>query len=154
MKDTALASPDDWATWRSFLQMRRALDRVLERELQASSEISIADFGILVSIFGAPAKRLRPVEIGDLLGWEKSRISHQVSRMQSRGLLAREDCDTDARGKWVVMTPAGHRAILGAMRGHSAALRRHFFDALTDDETDMLNRLSLRVRESTAKELE
>jgi len=154
MTDSGLVTPDEWETWRSFRQMRRDLDRVLERELQASSEISNADFGILISLFGTPSRQLRPSELCDILGWEKSRVSHQVSRMQTRGLIERRECDTDARGTWVAITPAGSRAVLGAMRGHSASLRRHFFDALTAEEAAVITRLAERVRETTKEAAE
>jgi len=149
MTDTGAVTPDEWETWRSFRQIRRDLERVLERNLQASSEISDADFSILMSLFGSASKQLRPSELGDLLGWEKSRVSHQVSRMQTRGLIERRECDTDARGTWVAITPTGSRAVLGAMRGHNALLRRHFFDALTPDEAAVITRLATRVRETT-----
>jgi DNA-binding MarR family transcriptional regulator len=151
MTDSGLVTPEEWETWRSFRQIRRDLERVLERDLQSSSEISNADFGILMALFGSGAKQLRPSELGDFLGWEKSRVSHQVSRMQTRGLIERRECDTDARGTVVAITPAGSRAVLGAMRGHNALLRRHFFDALTPEEAAVITTLAARVRETTGE---
>lgn len=145
MSDATAVSPAEWNAWRAFLDMRRRLDLTLERQLQRDADISGSDFGVLVSLFEAPNKQLRAGELGDILGWEKSRVSHQVSRMEKRGLVERRLCDTDARGTWVGMTPDGSRAVLGAMRDHASTLRRHFFDVLTPEELEVLRTASARV---------
>lgn len=136
---------DDWDAWHAFFHMRRVLDRALEHELQANSDISAPDYEILVVLLRAPTRQLRARAIAELLGWEKSRLSHQVSRMEKRGLVERRECDDDARGVWVTLTNDGKRAVLGAMRDHSAAIRRYFFDILSDDEQQVLKQVSTRV---------
>ena len=138
-------SDDESITWRTFVGMRRQLDLLLERRLQADAGISSADFGILVALRDAPDRRLRAGQLGDLIGWEKSRVSHQLTRMEQRGLVTREECGDDARGVWIVLTPDGSRAALGAVRDHSAALREYFFDVLTEDEQQVLRGISERV---------
>jgi len=154
MIDATTANPAvttlEWDTWKSFMSMRKALDLALERELQQSSEISVADYGVLISLFNAPRKQLRPRALGAQLGWEKSRVSHQVTRMASRGLVEKRDCDADARGTWVGMTPAGSRAVLGAMRGYASSLRENFFDLMTEDEIALFGSLADRVTERAA----
>jgi DNA-binding MarR family transcriptional regulator len=131
--------------WRAFFVMRRQLDLTLERRLQSDSGISAADYEVLASLFTDPDKRLRAGRIGDLIGWEKSRVSHQLTRMESRGLVKREECGDDARGVWVVLTPDGSRAVLGAITDHTAAIREFFFDALTDDQLEALAGISRQV---------
>ena len=71
----------------------------------------------------APDRKLRTGELAELLAWEKSRVSHQVARMEARGLLERTECDTDGRGTWVGLTDEGRRILLGSMREHAAAIR-------------------------------
>src|SRR6187402_34504 len=122
------------ALWRSFTLMRRQLDLTLERRLQADAGISTADYEILLSLFEHPDKRLRAGQIGDLIGWEKSRVSHQISRMEQRELVKREECGDDARGVWVVLTADGSRAVLNALTDRKEAVRQYFFDALDDDD--------------------
>jgi len=141
-------SSQEWETWRSFRMMRRQLDLALERQLQQGSGISEPDYSILIMLFESPDRQLRANELGAFLGWEKSRVSHQVSRMQKRGLVERRECDTDARGTWVSMTPAGTRAVLGAMRQHAASLRRYFFDAMSADELAAIRSASTKVLEA------
>jgi DNA-binding MarR family transcriptional regulator len=147
MPDATAVTPTEWEAWRAFLDMRRRLDLTLERQLQHDAEISGSDFGVLVTLFEAPKKQLRAGELGEILGWEKSRVSHQVSRMEKRGLVERRLCNEDARGTWVGMTPDGSRAVLGAMRDHAATLRRHFFDVLTPEELEVFRAASARVLE-------
>ena len=125
--------------------MRNHLDRTLERQLQSSGDISAADYQVLIALFESPEKQQRARELSSRIGWEKSRLSHQVTRMEKRGLLERTECDTDARGTWIGLTPAGSRAILSAMRGHQAAIRQYFFDILSSDEQETLKNASLRV---------
>ena len=65
--------------------------------------------------------------------------------MERRGLVARTDCDTDARGTWIAITAEGSRATLGAMRDHATSIRKFFFDVLSDDELRVIKEVSGRV---------
>jgi DNA-binding MarR family transcriptional regulator len=145
MSKTIEFTDDESAVWREFFWMRRRLDLALERQLQRDSDISGADYEILASLFLTPEHRLRVRELGDSLGWEKSRVSHQLTRMEKRSLVQRLECATDARGTWVVITADGKRTILGAMREHRAAIRRIFFDVLEPHEQASLLTISGRV---------
>jgi DNA-binding MarR family transcriptional regulator len=131
--------------WKAFFVMRRQLELTLERRLQADAGISSADFEILISLFDDAAKRLRAGQIGDIIGWEKSRVSHQISRMEQRGLVKREECGDDARGVWVVLTAEGSRAVLAAASDRSDAIREYFLDVLSDEEKSVLMNISTRV---------
>ena len=136
--------------WRSFYIMRRQLELTLERRLQADAGISTADYEILIALFNEPTKQLRAGQIGDLIGWEKSRVSHQITRMEQRELVKRRECGDDARGVWVVLTEEGDRAVLNAERDRREAVRQYFFDVLDDDEKSMLLRISHKVLDTIA----
>src|SRR5687768_4921897 len=75
-------------------------------------------------------------ELGALLGWEKSRLSHHVRRMAERGLVKKEKCASDRRGSFVSVTTAGRKEIEAAAPGHVAAVRQLFVDRLTGDQLD------------------
>jgi DNA-binding MarR family transcriptional regulator len=125
--------------------MRRQLDLALERELHHDAQISGPEYDVLIALFEAPEKQLRARELGGLLGWEKSRLSHQVTRMAVRGLVERVDCETDARGTWIALTTAGRLATLDAVRAHAQTIRRLFFNVLTESELTVLQDVSNRV---------
>ncbi|RNB52489.1 MarR family transcriptional regulator [Agromyces tardus] len=125
--------------------MHAELARELDRRLQRDAGISQADYAVLLTLFKAPERQLRPGALGELIGWEKSRVSHQLTRMVSRGLVERIECDTDGRGSLVVLTRAGRRALLGAMRDHALAIRALFLDLLEPDEKQAIASASSRV---------
>jgi DNA-binding MarR family transcriptional regulator len=131
--------------WRGFIGVQQRLAAVLERQLIRDSGLSGADYVLLVPLSEAPDGLLRARELGRMVGWERSRLSHQLARMEKRGLVAREECSEDARGLMVRLTDAGRAAITSAAPAHVAAVRRHFFDALTDAELDVLGPALERV---------
>jgi quercetin 2,3-dioxygenase len=93
--------------WRGYQDMRARLDARLRADLVRTSGLSDADYAILVFLTEAEEGRLRARELAIGLQWEKSRLSHQISRMEKRGLVERADCPTDARGAFVVLTAKG-----------------------------------------------
>jgi len=129
--------------WRSFLRMHAELEARLGRELPAG--LTLAEFGVLVALSDVPAGRLRAYELGAALQWEKSRVSHQVRRMEQRGLVAREECPSDGRGAFAVLTPAGGRALEEAAPAHVETVRRLFFDVLSAEQVYSLAEISAAV---------
>jgi DNA-binding MarR family transcriptional regulator len=131
--------------WRDFLAMHAHVTDRLRRSLQHATGLSDADYGVLVSLSEAPKGRMRVFELGRALRWEKSRLSHQLKRMTDRGLITREECPTDARGAFAVLTPAGRAAIKAAAPKHVAQVRQAFVDALTPAQLDALAAISRSV---------
>lgn len=131
--------------WRSFLRLHRELDVALARDLQANSELSVADFEVLVNLTDVPDGRLRPSELASAMQWDRSRLSHHVKRMEARGLIAREGCPDDGRGAFVGITDAGRQAIEAAAPAHVRAVRRMVVDALTPEELGQLGALATKL---------
>ena len=122
------------AVWRDFMTMSSQLSRELDRRLQADAGISHADYSVLIMVHGAADHQLRTGELAELLAWEKSRVSHQVARMEARGLVVRRECDTDGRGTWIAPTDEGRRVLQGAAANHTRTIRALFFDVLSDEQ--------------------
>lgn len=116
--------------------MQLRLEGALAHQLAADSGLSYPDYLVLVALTDQPDGRLRLFELAATLGWEKSRLSHHVSRMTGRGLVRKEPCDDDRRGAFVVVTATGRTAIEAAAPGHAAAVRRLFLDPLTPKQLD------------------
>jgi DNA-binding MarR family transcriptional regulator len=124
--------------WRSLQFMQMRLEGELARQLTADSGLSYPDYLVLVALTDAPDGRMRLFELGDVLGWEKSRLSHHVARMIDRQLVTKEKCDSDRRGAFVVVTRRGHKEIDSAAPGHVTAVRRLFVDRLTPAQLDAI----------------
>lgn len=128
-----LSEPEQ-AAWRAWLRAWTLLDAQISRQLQRDTDMSQADYAVLVHLSESPDGRLRGFELAQGLQWEKSRLSHHLSRMEKRGLVVREGCPTDGRGAFVVLTDEGRRRIVEAAPMHVAEVRRWFVDALTPEQ--------------------
>src|SRR5436309_83475 len=93
--------------WRALKVMQDRLTQVLSREIAADSTLSYPDYEVLVALTDQKEGRLRGFELGELLGWEQSRLSHHILRMIRRGLVKKVRCETDRRGFYVATTPKG-----------------------------------------------
>ncbi len=138
-------SPAEQRAWRSFIDMHLKLTGRLSRQLQTESGLSAADFAVLVALTDLPDGRRRLLDLAKSVGWEKSRMSHHITRMAKRGLATREECAEDGRGAFVVITPAGREAIEAAAPRHVEAVRDLFLDHVTPAELGVLARVSERI---------
>lgn len=118
--------------------MQSRLPALLNRQLQADADLSLADFDVLVALTDRPDRRVRVLELAEALQWEKSRLSHHLARMQRRGLIDREECADDGRGAFVVLTDEGRLAIERAAPAHVETVRAVVFDGLDPEQVDAL----------------
>ncbi|WP_439681129.1 MarR family winged helix-turn-helix transcriptional regulator [Embleya sp. MST-111070] len=137
--------------WKTYRDLRRELQSAMERQLDRDSGLSGADYAVLAPLTESVEGVLRSRELGAVLGWERSRVSHQISRMEKRGLVAREPCVDDARGSMVRVTAEGRAAIEAAAPEHVETVRRYFFDPLTRDEVETLGALLARMLDALAR---
>jgi DNA-binding MarR family transcriptional regulator len=91
-------------------------------------------------------------ELCAALGWEKSRLSHQVRGMQKDGLIGREPNPADARSTIVCILPAGRAAIEKAAPEHVTDVRRNFIDLYSPAELDQLAALNERILRHLARD--
>ena len=131
--------------WRSYIRMNQELYARLEGLLASEGGVSAADYAVLVPLSEEPTGVLRARDLGANIGWDRSRLSHHLSRMEKRGMVVREECEEDARGLMVRLTPAGRKAIKDAAPAHADAVQRHFFDLLSTKELDTLSDVFDRV---------
>ena len=104
---------------------------MLGKELSDESGLSIQDYAVLVALSDRPDGAMRAFEFGHELAWEKSRLSHHITRMAERGLVDHRGCKTDNRSVAWMVTESGRKAIRSAAPGHVASVRRYFIDQLT-----------------------
>ena len=142
---------DEQRVWRNYLALGTGLQSAMNRQLQQDCGLSLVEYEVLVVL--SERGELRIYELGELLGWEQSRLSHQLTRMVARDLIRRRGSQKDRRGATVEITGAGRTALVAAVPGHVDLVRSVLFDALTASQlraldaitTAALTRLSTRA---------
>jgi DNA-binding MarR family transcriptional regulator len=142
---------EEQQAWRGLLRMTSQLNARANRQLLQEYRISLADYEVLVALSEAPEGQLRVFEVADALAWEQSRVSHQLARMQRRGLITREGCATDARGAFAVLTADGRAAIERAAPAHVEQVRQLVFDELSHEQVSALTEITTRVLDRLAE---
>jgi DNA-binding MarR family transcriptional regulator len=127
---------EEQRVWRRWMTLNAQLSATLQRELQDDAGLSTQDYEVLVHLTDDPEGRMRVTDLARLMQWERSRVSHHVTRMERRRLVQRVECAEDGRGAFVLITPQGRAAIEQAAPGHVNTVRRLVFDVLSPEEVD------------------
>jgi DNA-binding MarR family transcriptional regulator len=143
---TAWLTEEEQRAWRGLLHMTAQLNAKMGRQLQDEHGISLPDYDILARLGEVP-EGMRVRDLQATLSWGQSRVSHQLSRMERRGLIERRDCPSDRRAATFALTQAGRDAIEQAAPGHVEAVRRMVFDRLTAEDVAHLAAITARVNE-------
>jgi DNA-binding MarR family transcriptional regulator len=131
--------------WTSYQRMRVQLAGVISRELTRETGLSEADYEILTALLENSDKSVRAMALRCGLSWEKSRLSHQLKRMEQRGLVAREECVEDNRGTLIRVTDLGRERAEAARRIHDGLVQRYIGDVLTAEQMDELGAIAEAV---------
>lgn len=132
--------------WRDYIETADKLRSELGRRLQQESALSTGDYAVLLALSEAEHRRMRSSELATQIGWERSRLSHHLGRMERRGLIRREECAVDTRGAEIVLVPAGFEAFRRATLPHLAAVEELFVSALSEDELAAAGLLTRALR--------
>lgn len=139
--------------WEAYRCMQTLLAGQIGRELARGADLSEADFDILSVLSAQADGKLRALALRCALGWEKSRLSHQIIRMEKRGLVLREACEEDGRGAVIGLTPAGEDAFAGAKVVHERMVARYFGEVLSPSQLAALERIAADVTARLARDI-
>lgn len=129
------------AAWRGFLRAHSALVKALDAELEAEHGLPLSSYEVLIHLRAAPGRRLRMAELADQALLSRSGMTRMVDRLAREGLLARDNCSSDARGCYAVLTDAGEALLRRARPTHLDGVRRRFLRHVAADDLDRLARL-------------
>ncbi|MFF3504241.1 MarR family winged helix-turn-helix transcriptional regulator [Streptomyces sp. NPDC003247] len=152
-KAAAPADEPQWLTaeeqriWRSYLHATYLLEDQLDRQLQRDAGMPHIYYGLLVKLAESPRRRLRMTELARDAKITRSRLSHAVARLEKNGWVRREDCPSDKRGQFAVLTDQGMETLRSAAPGHVAAVRNALFDRLTPEQQKSLGEIMEIVAE-------
>jgi DNA-binding MarR family transcriptional regulator len=142
---THTLSDSQQSAWANYQRMRVRLTGRLNRELAQKTGLSEADYEILVALTETPGESVRAMALRCGLEWEKSRLSHQLKRMEERGLVMREDCVEDNRGSVIRVTEAGRKIAADARLHYEQAVQRFVTDVLTPEQLEALGAIAETV---------
>lgn len=126
--------------WENFQVLGEIIHREVGRDLWDESELTEADFTVLAELSNQARELVRASECAQAIDWERSRLSHQLRRLEARGLVARvRGDDSDGRASSITLTDAGRRAYRRALAPHLQSARRWFLDALDDRQLEQLD---------------
>ncbi|MFI1015452.1 MarR family winged helix-turn-helix transcriptional regulator [Streptomyces sp. NPDC020965] len=129
---TRWLTDDEQCTWRAHLDVSRLLMHQLEKDLQPFG-LTNNDYEILVNLSESPEQRMRMSDLAAATLQSKSRLSHQITRMETGGLVRRENCESDRRGLYAVLTDHGQATMRKVAPHHVASVRKHFIDLMTPE---------------------
>ncbi len=136
---------EEMRAWRAYVIGKQLLDSQLNRDLQEEHQLALADYELLVRLSEAPRGQVRMSTLADQVGSSKSRISHQIRRMEQAGLVRRQECPGDRRGVFAVLTSQGLAVLRSAAPTHVRGVRDNLVDLLSAQERLMLTEVFERV---------
>lgn len=142
---TRWLSDPEQGSWRSWLAATLLVPDRLGRDLQERTGLTLADYEILVWLSETSDRRLRMSELADRTLSSRSRLSHQIDRMERAGYVQREECADDRRGYFAVLTDKGWQTLVDAAPAHVDSVRHRIVDVLTPEEFAELGRLSQKL---------
>jgi DNA-binding MarR family transcriptional regulator len=128
--------------WIAYRRMNRMVQAAIATDLGNDSGLSESDYDVLSTLTDDGNERMRILDLGTRLQWSKSRISNHLTRMEKRGLVTRETCDTDGRGAFIQLTAEGRRTIVDAAPSHVQSVRKNFLKHLTPPQRDSLRKIA------------
>ncbi|QIQ02647.1 MarR family winged helix-turn-helix transcriptional regulator [Streptomyces liangshanensis] len=130
--ETRWLTEAEQCAWRTHLDVNRLLTHQLEKDLQPFG-LTLNDYEILVNLSESAERRMRMSDLAAATLQSKSRLSHQITRMETAGLVRRENCESDRRGLFAVLTDAGMETMQKVAPFHVDSVRKHFIDLLSTE---------------------
>ena len=142
---TRWLTKEQQAHWRAWLAATKGLHDQLNRELQEQHGLTTTDYEILVQLSESENNSIRMGDLATKTLLSRSRLSHQVDRMESAGLIERQTCADDRRGQLAILTKVGTKALEVAAPDHVMGVRRHLVDLLSDEEFQALGNAAKKI---------
>ena len=135
-----LLSPRELRVWHAFLLMGEDVLGRVGRDIAKATGLSGPEFGVLSRLAAIGKGEMRQQELARVMTWDKSRLSHQLTRMQQRGLIER--CYAGRNSVLVVLTKLGREKLESARPVHAESVRRNLLSRLTPEQVDTIVRVS------------
>jgi DNA-binding MarR family transcriptional regulator len=128
-------SDTDVAAWSALLRVHAALVPVLDRELQATCNLPLTWYDVLLELNSAPGRRLSMGQLGEVAVVSRTRVSRVVDQLAGEGLVVRETNPDDRRSAYATITEAGRKRLRAAAPVYRAGIQRHFTSQMSAAES-------------------
>ena len=145
MDDTPWLTAPQLDSWRKFISVVELLPGVLDSQLQRDAELSHFEYFVLAMLSEAPGRTLRMTQLAAETNATLPRLSHVVSRLETRGYLNRVPCPEDRRATNAVLSEAGWQKVVATAPGHVRTVRENVIDVLDEDDVADLDRIMARM---------
>jgi DNA-binding MarR family transcriptional regulator len=143
--ETNWLSADELRSWRAYIAGNQRLMDQMNKDLQAKNDMTLAEYRILILLSEAPGNSLRMSDLADGVLSSRSRLTHQIRRMEEQGMVRRSTCEDDGRGVLAHLTDEGRRRHEEAAPTHVDGVRRNFIDLLTSEQLDVVGAVFAKV---------
>jgi DNA-binding MarR family transcriptional regulator len=137
---TELLSPHELRVWHAFIFMNEDVLGRVGRDIAQATELSGSEFGVLSRLAAVSKGEMRQQALATLMSWDKSRLSHQLTRMQERELIERRPID--GKTVLVVLTKVGREKLDAARPVHAASVRKNLLSRLSQEQINTIVRVS------------
>ena len=134
------------AAWRGFLRTHAGLVKELDADLEAQHQLPLTSYDVLTTLADQPQGRMRMRDLADAVVLSRSGLTRLVDRLQREGLLEREQCASDARGAYAVLTETGRARLREAQPLHRDGVRRRFLSRFSAEELRVLAEFWARLQ--------
>lgn len=127
---TKWLTQEEQQSWRAWISASRLLNQKLSEVLEEKHGLTLSDYEILAWLSEAPEQRLRMSELAKYSLVSKSRLTHQIARLEAEGLVTRKSCKNDGRGLYASLTKRGFNLLVKAAPDHVQSVRDNLVDVL------------------------
>lgn len=130
--------------WRAYLGATQRVMQHLDNELR-QFDLDLGEYEIMVRLSESPDHAMRMSELADQVGQSRSRLTHTITRMESKGLIARGSCAGDRRGVLASLTEEGYAFLVKVAPYHVASVREILVDPVCAEDFEALGRVMRSV---------
>lgn len=150
MSEVRWLNDEEQRTWRAYLAAGTLLQENLNRRLQQDSGLPHTYYEILTTLSETPDRMLRMTELAERCRASRSRLSHAIARLEQAGWVRRQECPTDKRGAFAILTDEGFERLAAAAPSHVEAVREYLFDVLTPEQVREFGEICAAIRDGFA----
>ena len=137
MTPPSATAPETSVAIEAFVRLVRAhaaVTRQLSAQLSADHGLNISAYEALLRLARAPDSRMRRTDLASGLLLTAGGVTRLLDGLEREGFVGREECPSDRRVSYAVLTPAGRAKLREASKSHTRQIRELLGAAFNEDE--------------------